>query len=158
MIRGAITWMPAAVAIALLAVTGCGSDDGEGGGGTQEGTPSAAVKSFFDAAAASDSAKACALVASGADGANVAASMLIAGTGSIVATGTDCPSTLAAQQKSKPALLRDALPTIKTRELNTTSTRSTVVINHGQVPLEYRATVVKQGSDWRIQNVAAGGG
>jgi hypothetical protein len=149
----------AALAVAAVALAGCGSDDekkssGEGGGSSvaaaAPSTPAGAILAFYTAAARGDSATACDLLAPKADPANATASLLIAGTGSKVTTGTDCVSTIDTFHREQPDALTQALPKLETTEAGSPDK---VDISRSDSGFKYHATLVQVGDEWRILEV-----
>ena len=149
----------ALLVVVAVALAGCGGGDDKGsapaGGGSTTAaatptTPAGAVKAFYEAAARGDAAAACALLAPKADPANASASLLIAGTGSRVTTGTDCVSTVEELHRAQPTLLTKTLPKIRTTE---TGTPGKLDISRSDSGFAYHATLVKVGSEWRILEV-----
>jgi hypothetical protein len=145
----------AGVVIAIVASSGGGGEDG-GGTSASASSPTAVVMTFFEDAARGDSAGACALLSAGADPRNTPASLLVAGTGTIVATTSQCRTTLDALYHANPDALRSALPKIRLRAANTTSARSDVIISRPPSGLTYKATVEKSGSGWGIAECVVG--
>jgi hypothetical protein len=149
----------AAVVIAIVASSGAdggGSSSTGSGGASAANSPTGVITAFYDDAAAGKTADACALLAPNADPTNAPASLLVAGTGTIVATTPACATTLDALHNSNPSALQTALSKIHTQATNTTATRSNVTISRTGSGITYKATVVKSGPDWRILEVVVG--
>ena len=155
---GRRTWLVFGLAALVLVIAGVviamiASSGGSKGASSSTATPTATLKAFYEKAAAGDSAGACALLAPNADQRNAPASLLVAGTGQIVATTDACQTTLDALHNAKPDELKTDLPNIKYTVASTTADRATVTIGRANTALEYKATLLKSGSEWRILEV-----
>jgi FHA domain len=146
----------AGVVIAIVASSGGGSGGSGGGGSPAAATPTGVIMAFYDDAAAGKTADACALFAPNADQRVAPANLLVAGTGTILATTPACATTLDALHNANPSALQTALPKIREKATGTTATRSNVIISRTDSGLTYKATVVKSGSDWKIADVVVG--